>query len=88
MKKTYKPGDEIKISQFTKKQFDVITTQIQLVDASQTGLDHFSQKLSRSKQVMLELVRQSAPVLKDYAFQIVHNTNTIKVVIDYRLAKE
>ncbi len=88
MKLRYKPGDEIKLSQFTKKQADVITQQIDLVDAAHAGLDHFSHRLANGRKIMIELIRQSMPSLKDYVFHIEHNTKTIKVVIDYRLAKE
>ncbi len=85
MKQTYKPGDEIKLSHFTKKQADVITKQIEILDAAQMGLDHFSHKLNNGRKVMIELIYQSIPALKDYVFHLEHGTKTIKVVIDRRI---
>ncbi len=88
MKLRHKPGDEIKISQFTKKQADVITKQIEIVDAAQTGLDHFSHRLNSGRKTMFELLHQSMPSLKDYAFHIEHSTKTIKVIVDRKLITE
>ena len=85
MKKIYKPGDEIKLSQFTKKQATIIKNQIELLDADQTGLDHFSIKLKRNRDVMFKIIQQSMPVLKDYVFHIEHKTGILKVVIKSRL---
>lgn len=85
MKKTYKPGDEIGMSQFTKKQAAVITNQIKLLEAASTGLDHFSVKLKRSREIMLKIALQSIPALKDYVFHVEHTSRTIRVVIDNRI---
>ena len=84
MKKIYKPGDEIKLSHFTKKQADLIKGQIARLDADRIGLDHFSRKLKRDIDIMFKIVQQSMPVLKDYVFHIEHTTKTLRVVIDTR----
>ena len=88
MKKIYKAGDEIKLSQFTKKQATIIKNQIKKLNSDQIGLDHFSQKLMQDREFLLELIRQSAPVLRDYHYSVTHDTEIIKIAIDRRITGE
>lgn len=85
MKKIYKPGDEITLSHFTKKQANAITNQIEILDTDYIALNHFSQKLKQDRDTMLELIKQSAPALRDYHFTLDHGAKTIKIIIDRRI---
>ena len=76
------------MSHFTKKQADVITNQIQLLDADREGLSYFSIKLKRDRDTMFELIKQSIPTLKDYVFYIKCNAKEIRIVIDTKMMKD
>ena len=88
MKKIYKAGDKIKISDFSKGQSELINDQIDLLNSDQVGLNYFSQKLKKDSEILFELIKQSAPVLKDYHYTVEHKNKMIKIMIDRRLTGE